>query len=421
MDSRSERGTDLIDSSSVGQRRTGISATGAVAVKKLVVRHVAIPLLKKVQHASAQYETSENLIVEVHLNDGTCGFGEGVPRPYVTGETLESATQEILNVTLDAFDPPPTSFRSVVLACRNLEMPGSRTDQRKAFGNAARCALETALLDAYGRVFDVSLSEVFHHLEEARPILQRRSRVRYGHVITAGTKKKEFLRALRTRLYGFRDCKVKVGVEAGADVARLRRIRRVLGWRIDLRLDANEAWPPEEVLDRIRELLPFGITAVEQPVRHEDVACLASVRGRLPVALMLDESLCSMEDARKSVEEGTADMFNIRLSKCGGLIASVAIAAFAHRHGIGYQLGCQVGETGILSALGRHFATNIAGIRYLEGSYDRHLLAEPLTVQDITFGYGGWAPALSGPGLGIDVDRSALERVTVHRVERDLE
>lgn len=72
---------------------------------------------------------------------------------------------------------------------------------------------------------------------------------------------------------------------------------------------------------------------------------------------------------------------------------------------------------GILSAAGRHFATSVAGIRYLEGSYDRHLVRERLTVEDATFGYGGRAPALTGPGLGITVDADAVRRVTVRNVD----
>lgn len=128
---------------------------------------------------------------------------------------------------------------------------------------------------------------------------------------------------------------------------------------------------------------------------------------------MLDESLCSFADAQRTIEKGTCDLFNIRLSKCGGFVPSLRIAALAQRAGLGYQLGCQVGETGILSAAGRHFATSVAGIRYLEGSFDRFLVTEPLTVDDLTFRRGGWAPALRGPGLGIEIDRAALQRVTV--------
>ncbi|HET6324922.1 MAG TPA: enolase C-terminal domain-like protein, partial [Planctomycetaceae bacterium] len=153
-------------------------------------------------------------------------------------------------------------------------------------------------------------------------------------------------------------------------------------------------------------------------VPHGEVEGLAAIRPRLGVPVMLDESLCSQSDATRAIEHGTCDLFNIRLSKCGGFIPSLRIAAIAKQAGLGYQLGCQVGETGILSAAGRHFATSVGGIRFLEGSFDRLLVAERLTTEDLTFGWGGWAPALSGPGLGITIDRAGLERVTVARENR---
>jgi L-alanine-DL-glutamate epimerase-like enolase superfamily enzyme len=67
----------------------------------------------------------------------------------------------------------------------------------------------------------------------------------------------------------------------------------------------------------------------------------------------------------------------------------------------------------VLSAAGRHFAANVAGLRYLEGSYDRHLGREALSTKDLTFGWGGWAKALPGPGLGIALDPQSLQRVAV--------
>ncbi len=123
---------------------------------------------------------------------------------------------------------------------------------------------------------------------------------------------------------------------------------------------------------------------------------------------MLDESLCSRFDAERAVEGQTCDLFNLRLSKCGGFIPSLRLAQFAKQHGLGCQLGCQVGETAILSAAGRHFAASVAGLRYLEGSYDRHLVRESLATTDLTFGWGGWAPALAGPGLDVPIDPQGL-------------
>jgi muconate cycloisomerase len=113
------------------------------------------------------------------------------------------------------------------------------------------------------------------------------------------------------------------------------------------------------------------------------------------------------------VAEGLCDLFNVRLSKCGGFLASLRLVQYAKLHGLGCQLGCQVGETAILSAAGRHFASSVGGLRYVEGSYDRFLVREALGKKDLTFRRGGWAEALPGGGLGIDIDPSALARVTM--------
>jgi muconate cycloisomerase len=182
-----------------------------------------------------------------------------------------------------------------------------------------------------------------------------------------------------------------------------------------LRVDANEAWSPDEVVRRVQQLEPHVISCVEQPVRHEDVAALADARKQLNVPIMLDESLTSVNDGQVAIRDGTCDLFNIRLSKCGGLLNSLRLAAMAHDAGLGYQLGIHPGESGILSAAGRHFATSVASIRYCEGSADHHLLKDLITHEDITFRRAGWAPALDKPGLGVTIDESALEPLILQR------
>jgi muconate cycloisomerase len=184
---------------------------------------------------------------------------------------------------------------------------------------------------------------------------------------------------------------------------------------MDLRIDANEAWTPPEAIRNVLALEPFGITCVEQPVAHADAAALKGIRRQLKTPVMIDESLCSLVDAERAVELEMCDLFNLRLSKCGGFIPTLRLAQFARRHGIGYQIGCQIGETAVLSAAGRHFATSVADLRYFEGSYDRHLVREALGTRDLTFRWSGWAPALAGPGLGVTLDAAALERVTVRK------
>jgi muconate cycloisomerase len=186
---------------------------------------------------------------------------------------------------------------------------------------------------------------------------------------------------------------------------------------MDLRLDANEAWPASVVLDRVRPLLAYGPSALEQPVPDAEVAALAAIRPRLGVPVMLDESLCGYPDATRAIAQRTADLFNVRLSKCGGIGPTLRIVALAQRSGVGLQLGCHPGETGLLSAAGRHVASLVQGFRWVEGSYDRHVLAENLTTRDLGFYPLGFAPPLKGPGLGVDVNPEALGRMTVRHEE----
>jgi muconate cycloisomerase len=383
-------------------------------VVELTAYHVRIPLVRPIRHASHSRDSTDNLIVRCVLDDRTEGFGEGVPREYVTGESIDSALDLLRKSDLASRLEPCDDFPAAAAMAERLRLAPVPGDDRDCRGNAARCAVELALLDAYGRRFGQPLARVTQLL--APDLYEPKDAVRYSGVITSARGGgKLLLLGLVLRAYRFRQIKVKVGIAGHDDVARLRKIRRLMRRNVDLRVDANEAWPAAEAAERIRALEPFGITSVEQPVPHGEVGALADVRGRVRTPIMLDESLCGLIDAERAIAGRTCDLFNLRLSKCGGFIPSLRLAQLARRHGLGYQLGCQVGETTLLSAAGRHFACSVAGLRYLEGSYDRHLVRESLGTRDITFGWGGKAPALAGHGLGVDLDPAALDRVAVRK------
>jgi L-alanine-DL-glutamate epimerase-like enolase superfamily enzyme len=380
-------------------------------IAALIAYQVRIPLRRRIRHAAHTRTETDNLLVRCILEDGSEGFGEGVPRDYVTGETITSTFELLGRSDLASQCEDCRAFEQAVALAERLQLAPVPGDVRGCEGNAARCAVELALLDAYGRHFGRALSDVVQLL--APEIYQPQPRVRYSGAITTARNIKTWAAAIIFRIYRFKQVKIKVGMEGYDDRRRLALMRRWGGRKIDIRLDANEAWRPANVVERIRELEPFGISAVEQPVPHADAAALRDVRRQIRTPIMLDESLCSRYDAERAVEGQICDLFNIRLSKCGGFIPSLRLAQFAKQHGLGCQLGCQVGETAVLSAAGRHFAASVAGLRYLEGSYDRHLVREALATEDLTFGWGGWAKALPGPGLGITLDPQALQRVMV--------
>jgi muconate cycloisomerase len=375
---------------------------------------VRLRLRKPFKHASYTRQTSDNLLVRCRLADGTEGWGEGVPRPYVTGECPEGAMAQLAaSSLLSQLDGSCHSWSDVVQLLSRYRPWIQEEDPRGCRANAHRCAVELSVLDAFGRLFGEPVRAVTKYMPEAAPIRHDSRRVQYSGAVSSGRPRREVLSALAMRAYGFRHCKVKVGMAGGDDGARLRRIRRWVGSRMDLRIDANEAWSAEQVVGQLEPLLGQRISCVEQPVPHADLWALAEVRRHIPVPIMLDESLTSLVDAEAAIAHHACDLFNIRLSKCGGLLNSVRLAARAWQAGLGFQIGCHPGESGILSAAGRHLLTSVGPARYREGSADRHLLKDRLTHQDLTFGYGGWAPALTGPGLGVTVDPEALSRLVV--------
>jgi muconate cycloisomerase len=379
---------------------------------------VEVPLKRVIRHASFARSESENLVVKITLADGTTGYGEGVPRSYVTGETIESTFSDLESSDWARAVGKPSSFAEVVQKLESLTLPRIESDPRGMTGNAARCALELAILDAYGRHFGESLGRAVEIASaDGLERFPESRRVRYSGAITAESKRAESISAWKMRIYGFKQVKIKVGTDGQNDAARLRLFRKILGSRMDIRLDANEAWHGAELLERVKPLRQFGATALEQPVPHAEVESLKELRPQLGIPVMLDESLCGFPDAKAAVEGQTADLLNVRLSKCGGILPSLRIMALAHRSGLGVQLGCHPGETSLLSAAGRHVAGRVSGLRYVEGSYDRHVLKANLTTADVTFGFGGRARPLKGPGLGVLVDLAALESMTIKRRE----
>ncbi|MCA9062988.1 MAG: hypothetical protein KDA96_08010 [Planctomycetaceae bacterium] len=391
-------------------------------IRRLTALQLPVELRKPVRHASHERTANETLIIRCELADGSVGWGEGLPRTYVTGDSMESVWRHLQET--DFVRLAGGEFVSPVEAARaasqfplaNVE-PDPGVTVRECFGNPVRCALEVAIVDAVCRSTGISVGDLIVQLASASPLIQQSSEVRYSGAVTSMSPRKQWISALKMRIFGFPMVKVKIGTDGISDVDCLRRVRRVVGSGVDLRLDANEAWRCEDVVRYMQPLLPFGPTSLEQPVPHADVSGLNEVRRALPTPIMLDESLCCQEDAERAIAGEWCDLFNIRLSKCGGLVRSVELAEMARSAGLGFQLGCQVGETAILSAAGRHFACNLGPIRYIEGSFDRFLVRDAYSHEDITFRYGGRGPRLNGPGLGITIRESAILSAARKKIE----
>ena len=181
-------------------------------VGELTLYVVRMPLRLEVKHASATRRDSENLLVCCRLADGTEGWGEGVPREYVTGETARGAIVQLEATPLaEQLDLDCCNWKDVIELCDRFRPVQQHADPRGCYGNALRCAVELSLLDAFGKLFAEPVSRVTHHFEPARSIRASRTEVRYSAAVTSATFGMELLQTLMARLYGFIQCKVKVG------------------------------------------------------------------------------------------------------------------------------------------------------------------------------------------------------------------
>ena len=372
-------------------------------IARIEVFETVFPFKISFGHALASRSSSRNVVVRVTTQAGVVGYGEGVPRDYVTGETPSGAAAMIAEELappfvgrgVGAFEELP-DFIAETFAWAGPAGPSS----------AARCAMELAVLDAAGREFGRSVGDLLG------PV--RRDEVVFSGVLPLLPPPLMYAGAWLYRLYGITTLKLKVGRSLSDDLRNLRLLRAALGWKADLRIDVNCVWQPEQAIGSIKALSRYHVSAVEQPVDKDDFAGLKQVSDAVEVPIMADESLRTLEDAERLARERVVDMFNIRISKCGGLLAARQVAEIAARAGLPCQLGAHPGESDILGAAGRHFAVRTAGLRYCElpGGV---LLKEGLARPALALGRGGRAPAPDGSGLGIAVDQQRLERYVTSR------
>ncbi len=367
---------------------------------------VDLPFRKSFKHAAAERNSSSSLFLKCITDTGTIGFGESLPREYVTGETREGAfallAEEILPNLLDKEFTSLQEVKTFLGECDGKAPPALVQPEQPQ--TAAWCAVDLALLDTFGRAFGepIRLSEQQQFPEH----------VRYSPVISADTGLKFLSTLLKIRLYGFPQVKLKVDREHSSDAARLTRL--ILGKNCELRADANMAWDLQEALTAMSNLSQYGVGSFEQPLASKDLDGLARLVRESGLEVMADESLSDRHSLKQLIERKACTSVNVRISKCGGLIASLARCQEAKNAGLKIQIGCQVGESSLLSAAHLILVTAVEQVTYAEGCFGLHLLRQDPAEPMLQFGYGGRAPAMpKGAGLGIKLNEALLKRWTV--------
>ena len=315
-----------------------------------------VPFKTVFRHAQGSRRRAENLIVAAYSVDGAVGYGEGCPRRYVTGETVAGC----LAFVREQADDLAARVTDAASLQAWIETKRCAIDRNPA----AFCALEIAILDLIGKTEGRSLEAVagvsplaaaFHYsavLGDAPPWLFRAQLRRYWR-------------------RGLRDFKVKLSDDAGRDQRKLAAFAKK---NVRVRLDANNLWADVRPCVRHVAALRTSVFAIEEPLQVGDLAGFRAVGRACEARIILDESLLRAEQL-DSIDDPERWIVNLRVSKMGGVLRTLTVAAKAQQRGIGVIVGCQVGETSILTRAGLA-VMNALGPRLIaaEGAFGTFLL-----------------------------------------------
>ncbi len=384
---------------------------------------VDLPFRLSFGHNLASRNSSTNVFVKAVVRCGSvdfAGLGESVPRQYVSGEDAPLCWRYLNDVLFPrarglAFDDLTDLAQSIDQIWHSLNLDNEPH-------GASFCAMELALFDAYCRARNIPFYELPHMLVGALPgtfnqgeaslwpdrskKLDRDLFVEYGGVVPfAGS---AFLAGLLNfyKAYGFGTVKLKVGSSLEDNLLAVQTARKILPEHVKLRIDANCAWDLDSAQRHLEALRPSGIVSVEEPLAKGDLKNLARLKAAVPETIIVDESLTTLEEGRRLIELNACGGFNIRLSKLGGLLASMKIVELAYKNKIEVHLGAQVGESGILASAQRHFAGALSTYENVEGAMNMFLLQRDMTRQCLTVPFGGRARVNRQAGLGVSLSRA---------------
>lgn len=347
---------------------------------------VAIPFKEAFTHAAATRTSTSTFIVLI--NEGE-GIGESCPRPYVTGETLQTC--------FSFFDRYQQEFSAIDSIDSLFEVSALLKDDISK-NLAAWCAIELSLLDYLGKKSGGSIEEILG----LSPLI---SKVTYDGVLGGGSFKSFYRQLEAHRSLGVESFKVKLSGNLELDNRKLDTLN---GFKV--RADANNFFENASEFNRYLSGLNVKLSGIEEPVRAKDFSELGLVQSRV----ILDESVTDVAD----LDHVPADsIINIRVSKLGGVIRSVQLAERAISLGFKLIIGSQVGESSILTRAGlclaSQFKVSIVGC---EGAYSEHLISEDICSPLLKFGSGGSLCSLcvaKEPGLGLTPELGVLDRFKI--------
>ncbi|MEA1953907.1 MAG: dipeptide epimerase [Campylobacterota bacterium] len=284
-------------------------------------------------------DTLEDLVVIIECDDGTQGFGEGAATPVITGETLGSIRATIEYIKPHIIGLEIEEFERILHLVHSLILKNT----------TAKSALEIALYDLKSKALEQPLFQMLGGTQ---------TYFKTDITISMGDIDKMIADSLHAVSLGYDTLKIKIGDNPKKDVQRVKAIHQALSKDIKLRLDANQGWTAKESVTLLHALEKDNIIAefIEQPVKADDFEGLRYIKKRVETPLLADESIFSVDDARKLLELQAIDYVNIKLAKTAGITQALALADLSKEFNVKCMIGCML-EGPISVTAGVHVAS----------------------------------------------------------------
>jgi L-Ala-D/L-Glu epimerase len=354
----------------------------------------ALPLKKPLHFALATMAVSEQVLVEVHTDEGIVGVAEAPARPWsgFYGESLPSivhAIDEWFAPALCGLDPFGIERAWSVLSLVENN-------------HAAKAAIDIALHDIMGQAAGVSCRRLLGGWTDTLRMVYICGAGDAGAIV-------EEMQQVRER-WGIDAFKLKIGLDAAQDLRTLVQVRKALP-DVELNVDGNQALDARTALRVLQAAAEHGLAWAEEPCAVHDRAGRAQLARLSPVPILGDESCRSPEEVARELTDGSIHMASVKTARTG-FHKSAQVLALAGAN----RAGCVVAshaDSGIGLIAGWHFAaahretarhaTELSFFLH----YQQDVLAEPLQIQ------GGHMSLPERPGLGIVIDRNKIARLRV--------
>jgi D-galactarolactone cycloisomerase len=369
-------------------------------ITNIVTHLLEAPLSQPFAYSRAWYDTRTAMLVEIETDTGLVGWGECYGPARITEAVVKSVTPWLIGE-----DPLRTDHLWQMIYAR------LRDHGQKGVVIQGLSGIDIALWDIKGKHFGVPAYQLLGGplrtsvQAYATGLYRRRS----GDPLRYLVEEAESYVA-----EGFTAMKLKVGFGIEQDAEVTRAIRRAIGPRVALMVDANHAYDSVAAIRLGRMIEEYDIGWFEEPVPPEDIAGYRAVKAALSIPIAGGECEFTRFGFRELLVPRAVDIVQPDTCAAGGLSECKKIADMAEAFGVRYNP--HVWGTGIaiaaslqlLAVLPAHTPTSLAPAEpMLEFDRTEHPIRQAVLKSPIEHA-GGIVRIPDGPGLGIEVDRSAV-------------